>query len=278
MRTKTLFLSAAAMAAGLLTSMAASSNVYSVNVVGYVNVPIAGGNLQTLVANPLLGSTNGVSTNGAATVLSALQGGETISVWNGSGFYIYNFYVGAKDAGFPSDWGDGGGVPIPGRTYNADADAYFAPEPQLQQGKAFFLQNPGADYTNTFVGSVVLQNTNNPNVLDGGNLQSLVASTVAVSGDIQTNAVINLPLGGGETINVWNGSGFYIYNYYIGAKDAGFPSDWGDGGGVPIPGRVYNADADAYFAPGAPNIKAGEGFFYQNPGSTANWTQNLVLQ
>jgi hypothetical protein len=56
MRTKTLLLSAAAMAAGLVSSVA-QSNVYSVNVVGYVNQVLPAGTLVA-VANPLDNGTN----------------------------------------------------------------------------------------------------------------------------------------------------------------------------------------------------------------------------
>src|SRR5256885_410376 len=50
MRTKTLLSTAALLAAGLATSMAQSSNVYSLNVVGYVNAPVITG--YNFAANP----------------------------------------------------------------------------------------------------------------------------------------------------------------------------------------------------------------------------------
>jgi hypothetical protein len=50
MRTKAL-LCTSAVAAGVATSMA-QPNVYSLNVVGYVNVPIQGGVSFNLLANP----------------------------------------------------------------------------------------------------------------------------------------------------------------------------------------------------------------------------------
>src|SRR5215475_1208779 len=51
MRTKTLLLSAVALAAGVLASQA-QSNVYSANVVGYVNLPVPVSTL-VLAATPL---------------------------------------------------------------------------------------------------------------------------------------------------------------------------------------------------------------------------------
>ena len=52
MRTKTLILAAALTAAGLASSLA-QSNVYSLNVVGYVNKTLTGGSLFSVVNNPL---------------------------------------------------------------------------------------------------------------------------------------------------------------------------------------------------------------------------------
>jgi len=58
MRTKTLLLTAAVLAAGLGASMAQS--VFSVNAVGYVNVPLVAG--YNLIANPLNGTNNNIRT------------------------------------------------------------------------------------------------------------------------------------------------------------------------------------------------------------------------
>lgn len=61
MRTKTLLLTAALAVAGASTSMA-QSNVYSVNVVGYINVPVLA-NQFYLVENPFNNSVNNTVTN-----------------------------------------------------------------------------------------------------------------------------------------------------------------------------------------------------------------------
>ena len=57
MRTKVL-LGLAALAVGLSTSIA--QNVYSLNVVGYINITVAGGG-YTLCANQLNNGTNGIN-------------------------------------------------------------------------------------------------------------------------------------------------------------------------------------------------------------------------
>ena len=134
------------MAAGLLS---AGAQVYSANIVGYANVKITGGNAYTLIANPLLGSQGSVKTNGALSVMPSLVGGETLLNWTGTGYNIYVYNAGAQGGGFPSDWTDGGGQPIPGRIYNASADLYFAPTtngPPVAVGAGFFLQNPNSTY------------------------------------------------------------------------------------------------------------------------------------
>src|SRR4051812_38715441 len=88
MRTKTL-VCAAALAAGVATSMA-QSNVYSLNIVGYANVPVVAGN--SIYANPF--DLDG--TNSADKVLNhaalADAGGNPgldsfyVNTWNGHGF------------------------------------------------------------------------------------------------------------------------------------------------------------------------------------------------
>jgi hypothetical protein len=75
MRTKAL-LCAAAVAAGALSAMA-QSNVYSLNVVGYVNVPLVGGGAFNMIANPL--NNTGTGGNNISNLFSAVaQDGDTI--------------------------------------------------------------------------------------------------------------------------------------------------------------------------------------------------------
>src|SRR5215472_170391 len=74
MRTKAL-LCAAAMAAGALTSMA-QSNVYSLNVVGYVNYPFTAFN-YTLINNPLDNTNNDLN-----TIIPTAPDGSTVALWS----------------------------------------------------------------------------------------------------------------------------------------------------------------------------------------------------
>ncbi len=83
MRTKTLLLAAAISAAGIAASLA-QSNVYSLNVVGYVNIALAAG--QNLIANPL--DVDGTGTNNNLTTVfgNQVQGGEIVSAFNGASY------------------------------------------------------------------------------------------------------------------------------------------------------------------------------------------------
>lgn len=73
MRTKTLLLTAAALAAGLV---GASAQVYSQNIVGYANVPLKAG--FTMVANPLNATNNHLS-----SLFPNAGFGDTIYKYNG---------------------------------------------------------------------------------------------------------------------------------------------------------------------------------------------------
>ncbi len=96
MRTKTLLIASAGALAAAITSSQAQT-VYSQNVVGYVNTPLAQG-ANVLIANPLNGTTNSIN-----TIMPGLQGGEIANIWNGGGYYSYQ-YQGAgvgTGLGFP---------------------------------------------------------------------------------------------------------------------------------------------------------------------------------
>lgn len=121
MRIKAL-LCAAAVAAGAVTSMA-QSNVYSLNIVGYVNVPMVSG--FNLIANPLDNGTNSLS-----------------SLFPNAGFgdTVYQFVNGAfVTSSFLGAW---------------SPDLVTAP------GGGIFYQ-AGAASTNTFVGNVLTGNLTN---------------------------------------------------------------------------------------------------------------------
>ena len=284
MKTKTLLIAAATLAATVISSQA-QSNVYSANIVGYANVVINGGG-YTQIANPLNAASNSI-----ANVVT-LQGGEVIYIWNQGtnndvGYYVYVYEAGAQSGGYgPSDWIDGGGVTIPNDLGDPQGLGMgnFVTSPVLAPGQAAFVYEPNSTFTNTFVGTVITSNTNNPTRISGGGY-SLISSAVPVSGDLQTNSATALPLQGGEIVYVWNQGtnndvGYYVYVYEAGAQSGGYgPSDWIDGGGVTIPNDLGDPQGLGMgnFV-NAPQIGIGRSVFIYNPNQTVYWTNNIVVQ
>ena len=85
MRTKSILLGAALLAAGVATSMAQVSNVYSVNVVGYVNLNLTNG--LNLISNPLDAVGNGgAASNTIANVFGVVPDGTQVYKFTNSGY------------------------------------------------------------------------------------------------------------------------------------------------------------------------------------------------
>jgi hypothetical protein len=177
MRTKTLLIAAAALAATVISSEA---QVYS-GIVGYVNETFPAGTF-ILASNPLDDGTNTCTSVGAN-----LPNKSVIDVWNsdGSGFTSCN---------------KAGGV--------------WTPDLPLPPGTGFFVVAKTA-ITNTFVGSVdTLPGGYTTNSLPAG-LFILSGSTIPFSGDLNdTNLNLGPSLPNKSVIDVWNsdGSGFTVCN------------------------------------------------------------------
>jgi len=173
MRTKTLLLSAAALVAGLASSVA-QSNVYSVNVVGYVNTVFSGAGNYTAVANPLNAPTN---TLGA--LFSTLAAGSQVLKYN-PGIADYDTYT--KTA-FGVGWSPAAG-----------ATASFAP------GEGALVKSTGASpgFTNTFVGEVMQGNLTNTFAVG----YKLVGNIVPDAGPVNTLQLTNVP--NGSQLLKWN--------------------------------------------------------------------------
>ena len=114
MRTK-LLAAAALLAAGVATSMA-QSNVYSLNIVGYVNVPVAG--TLTAMSNPLRAGTAGAVDR--ADQVIPYSDGDSIQVWSGVSWTAYTM-----DSLSGTGWTDG------------SSDVPLASLPVLGSGKGF---------------------------------------------------------------------------------------------------------------------------------------------
>jgi len=289
MRTKTTLLCAAALAAGVVGSMA-QSNVYSINIVGYsVQDPGTG---PFLYANPL----NLDNTNSASNVLNCAPlndggGGPAGSLtafyvltWNGSSF---------KSVYFESDFtANNYGAGYNGWAVDNSPSAPATP-PNLPPGVGFFLVNAGLEYTNTFVGSVVPYASGTPAIALPSNESqtstnitislpvgpTLVGSIMPVSGPI-TNAGFQFPLapvtdgGGGPAgsltacyILTWSGSS-YASKY--------FESDFtANNYGAGYNGWAVDNSPSAPTTP--PNIALQQGFFVVNAGLAATWTVTNIV-
>jgi hypothetical protein len=172
MRTKTLICAAALLAAGVATSMA-QSNVYSLNVVGYVNVPTTGGGFFNMIANPLNNANNSIT-----NLFSSAQDNDQIYRWDvpsqnlSSTIYTYSAFLHAWDGNF---------------TLNA--------------GEGIFYLNSGSNATNTFVGDVIQGSYTNHIV--GGGLFNAIGSSVPLGGSF-TNSIVGLPLSDNDQVYTWD--------------------------------------------------------------------------
>lgn len=162
MRTKSLCLAVAALAGGLGVA-SAQSNVYSLNIVGYVNTVLKGGSSFTLVANPLDAPTNDLN----SIMSSALPNKSQVVVYSGG-----NYLTAQKGS------------------------TGFAPNFSVPPGTGFFVKNVSATaVTNTFVGNVVpgVPGTNTVSIPLGF---SLVGSTIPIGGTLNDSGPNTLNLVG----------------------------------------------------------------------------------
>ena len=174
MKAKSLLIAGAALAASLMTSKA---QVYSQNIVGYINVPLQAG--YNLVANQL--DLDGTGTNNSiyTTVGTNLPSLTKVLAWNGGGYSA--------------------------ATYSATTQKWIGNNSSISNamnpGSGFFIQVPVA--TNlTFVGNVIT-GTNTYPILAG---YQIVAPSAPIAGTIDTtNGYTPTKL---DKILVWNGGGY----------------------------------------------------------------------
>jgi len=162
MRTKTILLSALLGGLGSVSLMAQSTNVYSLNAVGYINVTVQPG--FNIVSCPLIASPD----NTINTLLT--NGTGQYKKWQ---FWGYSPATGhyTEELGQPTSW-------------NAGGNSVLAP------GQAAWLYNPGANPSNiTFVGTVPSGSLTNTLISKSFNL---VSSILPTSGDLVTNPLTSL--------------------------------------------------------------------------------------
>jgi hypothetical protein len=272
MRTKALLIAAGALAATVISSEA---QVYSQNIVGYVNIPQSG-NISAF-ALPLDASGGNAATNIFPNVYNASQGqgpldGNQLYIWNGSSFTVYTFdSLKATGFGNISDTGS----PV--------ATGVALPTPTLNPGQFVFIDNIYNATTNTVVGTVHVdfaatgsQTVGTTTNIVGGNLQ-FVASKLPIAGGISSVLGITNtynasqgqgPYDGNEVFvpNIGAG-GFTGYTEYI--FDSLQPTGFGNktDSGSPQTGAQYAAPE--------PVIQVGGGFIIDNIYNSFVWTQSL---
>jgi len=219
-----------------LASIVARGQVYSENVMGYVNITTSPG--YSLLANPLsAGITNG------ANELMPVQDGAVFLTFVDGHYHYYGY-----DSGYEG-W--------------IDAYGTQTSPPRLPPGQGFWCFNPAATaQTITFVGEVIPRpGTTNVMSLPAG--YSLIGTPMAVSeqlgrfltsGNPPVPGSVNMPIADGMVILSYIG-GHFDYDGY----------DSGSGGWI---------SQEEYSYP--PTILVGHGYFYFNPlAGPINWLQTL---
>jgi len=225
MKIKTLAIAAATLAVGAITSQA---QVYSQNIVGYVNQAFPPSK-YVLVTTPM-DTGNNVITN----IIQGVPGGSLLQIWSGGGFNSYQY------KGTPKHW-----INLLDNTTN---DNYV-----LSPGVGYFLESGGVvGFTNTYSGQIVVNSGSAAtNALTTG-LQP-VGSKVPFSDVITNGATVNLQVGGGTTIQIWNvGSQNYTSYQWKNAQHS-----------------FQNLSTLVYTNP---VINVGQGFFI-SPNVATNWIQ-----
>jgi len=177
MRTKTLLMTAALGAAGIL---AAKAQVYSVNAVGYINLDLKAG--FSLIANQLNNGDNTLN-----TVLTGAPNGTTVYKYNGTSYDISTFLFGTWSPNLTLKPGEGAFI-------NLAAAAKFTLVGEVPQGTA------AAPLTQQ--------------VPAGFSIQS---SQVPQSANLEGATGLNFPGGNGDTVYFFRNGAYVISTFLFGA-------------------------------------------------------------
>jgi hypothetical protein len=233
---------------GALRQQGHAQNIYSINVVGYVNVTLTSG--YNFIANPLDASMGG--TLPWYNTLTNLINTNTVftgTLANGTRAYV---------------WDTANGAFLPPVTYSTFTHRWSG-NPDLPPGKGFVLYSPSvSDWVNTFVGQVCTGYSTN--FVAGGNKFSLLASMIPLdaflSGPLLTNGPdygLDFPCIDGDNVYLFSSAGQNYSDAFTYFDGYG----WFDPKGqVDIRG---------------PFINLAHSFFVQNPGPDTNWVIYLNL-
>ena len=227
----------------------AQSNVYSLNVVGYINLTIPAG--YSLVTAQLQGADNSFS---SVLGTNLAGGGQFTAVkWNPA--------TQSLDGQAPSFYTVADGAPVAGWY---DVSQTVQTTKTLSLGEAFFILNAGTSATLTLVGQVS-QATNTITLVPG---YSFVGSPVPVVSDLSTNSTLQLPQNESLSLSYFSvAAGTYgdTYSYYT-AADSGTPN----GGWF---------DTTVFTGTPAPIVPAvGQGFLVLNSGTSTTWKPSFTVQ
>jgi hypothetical protein len=191
---KTLLIAAAALAASVISSRA---QVYSQNIVGYVNVPLTANTIA--LVSPAL-DYDGTGTNSTYdSVFPSPAIGDVIFTFNGTAFTAATYKVGAHNAG--TNWFIG--------TANVGTSS-------LNVGQGLFYL-PAATETATIVGTALTGTVTN-SFFPAPGKTALLSSASPIGGGI--TSVLGYQPGIGDVIFTYNGS-YTAYTYKVGAHNAG---------------------------------------------------------
>jgi len=292
---KTLLIAAAALAAGVISTQA---QVYSQNVVGYVNTSIPAQHYQLIGAdmntgfdvNQTNGDVNAVFANGSLISTPSTSPQTTTNTelvfWNGGGFGTFYYYneldasamEGDSPGTDPSGWYDKNG--------NFQTNTLF-----LGQNHSAFIYNPwaGGAITVTTVGTVQ-QGTNVSTLNAGYNLICIQEPLGVTSSNLVVDANGNqvsygLPIGmksnptsspsltSNDNLVYWNGGGFGTYYYY---NQADAETMEGDSPGQDYAG-FYDKNGNP-FAGVVTTVPVNQGFFIYHNGTPITWTNIFTVQ
>ncbi len=267
MRTKTLLMTAAALAAGVISSQA-QGTVYSQNVVGYINQAIPAHHYAEF-ANQLVNGTDvNQSNNNANAVLSSGlvsdPNGSTntaLLVFNGTTYLTYFYYNQADASGDGignAGWYNGGLSPV---------------NITLPQGSSSFLQNTFSAPINVTITGTVLQGTNQlVSVPTGYSLLSLgtpVSTNIDAAGiGLPDSKLTSDPNGvNNDYYEFWTGTTFQTFYFYNQADASG------DGIGN---AGFYNGGLSPVTSVNYPAV--GQGFLFYHHGSAFTYTNTFEVQ
>jgi len=248
MRTKTLLIAVAALAAGVISSQA---QVYSQNIVGYANVPTTSSGTYYMLECPFqVGASNGVNEVFGAT----LPDQSLVETWNvGAQSYEVALYDSTQ--------------PVTGYVwYQSDDGTPLTTLPTVPPGIGFFLAPAGA-ITNVFSGTVAVAiGGTNTTALSSSGTYYLCGSTIPFAGAVTnvtagTSVGVNLNgLPDQSLVETWDvpSQSYLVYLY-----DSTQP--------VP-PNNWYQSDDGT--PQNCPSVTVGQGFFIA-PAGSYNWVQAL---